>query len=123
MHRPDVYARIASSSGFTPFPDPGGESIENQRVEDSCCLCSKPVVILVAITMLAVAILGAFALVGVFHPTGTFGVLDGIFGRAGSISMLAGGLAVFATILIARYCCKKDTTSTASSTQATYSIS
>lgn len=76
--------------------------------------CSKPAVGLVAITALAVAILGGLALAGMYYPTGPLGVLSGTFGHYGTFAMLAGGLTLLAATLIGKYaasrsqCCKPN---------------
>jgi hypothetical protein len=74
------------------------------------CFSSKWVIGAGMITGLAVAVLGALALVGIFYPTSPLGVLGGTFGQIGTFVTLGAGLFLFGAIVIAlvvRSCCSK----------------
>lgn len=67
-------------------------------------LCTKPLVYVSIITALAVAILGAFALLGFFYPMSCVGGLGELLGDIGAIALLGVGLTLFAILITARSC-------------------
>ena len=70
-------------------------------------LCTKPLVYTSAITALAIAILGAFALLGFFYPMSSLGSLADLLGDIGVYTSLGVGLVLFTTIIFARCCHSK----------------
>lgn len=67
----------------------------------NCAPKSRVLITAVLMTSLAVAILGALALIGVhLPPQSPLGVLGGSFGQAGAIATLAGGLVIFTSVLV-----------------------
>lgn len=70
--------------------------------------CTKSLVYTSGITALAVAILGAFALLGFFYPSSSFGDIGELLGDVGAYFSLGVGLTLFAAIIVARICYTRD---------------
>lgn len=87
----------------------------NQSSQSTCSkiACSKWSVGVGMITAVAIATLGALALVGLFYPTSPLGVIGGTFGQIGTYATLAAGCFLGVSILLARFCAcsNKGTTS------------